>query len=56
LQAEPSVYNVDNDDLEPVARWLLAFARWVGAPDPARISAEELFSRQAPKVSTATPG
>ena len=31
LAAEPGVYNVVDDNPEPVARWLPAFARWVGA-------------------------
>jgi nucleoside-diphosphate-sugar epimerase len=41
LAAEPGVYNVVDDDPEPVARWLPAFARWVGAPEPAWVSAED---------------
>ncbi len=42
LDAAPGVYNVVDDDPEAVARWLPAFARWVGAPEPARINAEDI--------------
>ncbi|MCA1407241.1 NAD(P)-dependent oxidoreductase [Ensifer sp. IC3342] len=41
LSAEPGVYNVVDDDPLPVAVWLPAFARWVGAPEPKRLSVEE---------------
>jgi 2-alkyl-3-oxoalkanoate reductase len=38
LNAEPGVYNVVDDHPEPVARWLPAFACWVGAPEPPKMS------------------
>jgi 2-alkyl-3-oxoalkanoate reductase len=38
LTAEPGVYNVVDDDPLPVAKLLPAFARWVDAPEPARVS------------------
>jgi nucleoside-diphosphate-sugar epimerase len=41
LTAEPGVYNVVDDDPLPVAKWLPAFARWVDAPNPPRISVQE---------------
>lgn len=41
LTAEPGVYNVVDDDPLSVAEWLPAFARWVGAPAPPRMSAED---------------
>jgi nucleoside-diphosphate-sugar epimerase len=41
LTAEPGVYNVVDDDPLPVAEWLPAFAKWVDAPEPARITIEE---------------
>lgn len=41
LDAEPGIYNVVDDEPETVARWLPAFARWVGAPEPAQVSAED---------------
>jgi nucleoside-diphosphate-sugar epimerase len=41
LTAEPGVYNVVDDDPLPVAEWLPAFARWVDAPPPPRVPAED---------------
>jgi nucleoside-diphosphate-sugar epimerase len=41
LEAEPGVYNVVDDDPCPMADWLPAFARWLGAPAPPCISEEE---------------
>jgi nucleoside-diphosphate-sugar epimerase len=41
LTAEPGVYNVVDDDPLPVSAWLPAFARWVDAPQPLRVSAED---------------
>jgi nucleoside-diphosphate-sugar epimerase len=36
--AEPATYNVVDDDPLPVSEWMPAFARWVGAPVPPRMS------------------
>jgi nucleoside-diphosphate-sugar epimerase len=36
--AEPGTYNVVDDDPLPVSEWMPAFARWVGAPVPSRMS------------------
>ena len=36
--AEPGVYNIVDDDPPPVAEWIRAFARWVNAPEPPRLS------------------
>jgi nucleoside-diphosphate-sugar epimerase len=41
LTAPPGVYNVVDDDPSPVAAWLPAFARFVGAPPPPRITEDE---------------
>ena len=41
LTAEPGVYNIADDDPLPVAEWLPAFARWVDAPEPRRVSVED---------------
>ena len=38
LTAEAGVYNIVDDDPMPVAKWLPAFARWVDASEPARVS------------------
>ncbi|WP_336665887.1 NAD(P)-dependent oxidoreductase [Enterobacter mori] len=44
LKAEPGIYNVVDNDPLPVTVWLPAFARWVGAPDPARLSREDALA------------
>lgn len=44
LKAEPGIYNVVDDDPLPVTVWLPAFARWVGAPEPVRLSREEALA------------
>jgi nucleoside-diphosphate-sugar epimerase len=41
LTAEPSVYNIVDDDPSPQAVWLPAFAKFVGAPEPPRMSETE---------------
>jgi 2-alkyl-3-oxoalkanoate reductase len=41
LTAEPGIYNIVDDDSLPVAAWLPAFARWVDAPEPRRVSVED---------------
>jgi len=40
LTAEPGVYNIVDGDPLPVADWLPAFARWVNAPEPPRLSVD----------------
>ena len=42
LTAEPGVYNLVDDDPSPQAVWLPAFAKFVGAPEPPRMSEEEV--------------
>lgn len=41
LTAPPGIYNVVDDDPSPVSRWLPAFASWVGAPPPPRLTERE---------------
>ncbi|ASP74768.1 NAD(P)-dependent oxidoreductase (plasmid) [Sinorhizobium meliloti] len=41
VTAEPGTFNVVDDNPLPVAEWLPAFARWVDAPEPQRVSAED---------------
>jgi nucleoside-diphosphate-sugar epimerase len=41
LTAEPGIYNIADDDPLPVAKWVPAFARWVDAPEPQRVSVED---------------
>ena len=42
LTAEPGVYNLVDDDPSPRAVWLPAFAKFVGAPPPPRMSEAEV--------------
>ena len=42
LEAEPGIYNLVDDDPSPQAVWLPAFARFVGAPPPPRMSEAEV--------------
>jgi nucleoside-diphosphate-sugar epimerase len=41
LTAPPGVYHVVDDDPSPVSVWLPAFARWVRAPAPPRITEQK---------------
>lgn len=41
LTAEPGIYNIVDDDPLPISDWLPSFAKWVEAPEPARITVEE---------------
>ena len=38
--AGAGAYNVTDDDPAPLAAWLPAYARWLGAPAPPRVSAD----------------
>jgi nucleoside-diphosphate-sugar epimerase len=44
LTAEPGVYNIVDDDPLPVADCLPAFARWVDAPEPQRLSVDDALN------------
>jgi nucleoside-diphosphate-sugar epimerase len=44
LTAPPGVYNIVDDDPSPVAVWLPAFARFVGAPPPPRITEQQALA------------
>ncbi|GAB2902567.1 NAD(P)-dependent oxidoreductase [Paraburkholderia jirisanensis] len=41
LESATGVYNIVDDDPLPVSEWLPAFARWVDAPEPPRVSVED---------------
>jgi nucleoside-diphosphate-sugar epimerase len=41
VTAESGIYNIVDDDPQAVSEWLPAFARWVDAPEPSRVSVEE---------------
>src|SRR3546814_14128744 len=44
ITAEPETYNVMDDDPLPVSEWLPAFARWVDAPVPPRMSVADALA------------
>jgi nucleoside-diphosphate-sugar epimerase len=48
LTAPPGIYNIVDDDPSPVAVWLPAFARFVGAPDPPRVTEEQALAAAGP--------
>lgn len=41
LTAKPGIYNIVDDDPLPISEWLPAFAKWVDAPEPARVTVED---------------
>jgi nucleoside-diphosphate-sugar epimerase len=43
-QGNPGVYIVANDQPLPVREWLPAFAKWLNAPPPPRISVEDVIA------------
>lgn len=48
VTAPPGVYNIVDDDPSPVTVWLPAFARFVGAPDPPRVTEEQALAAAGP--------
>jgi nucleoside-diphosphate-sugar epimerase len=44
ITAEPGTYNVVDDDPLPVSEWMPAFARWVDAPEPPRMSVADALA------------
>ncbi|WP_087005709.1 NAD-dependent epimerase/dehydratase family protein [Rhizobium sullae] len=44
ITAEPGTYNVVDDDPLPVSEWMPAFARWVYAPEPPRMSVPDALA------------
>src|SRR3546814_19192128 len=44
LFRSPGTYNVMDDDPLPVSEWLPAFARWVDAPVPPRMSVADALA------------
>lgn len=45
LHISPGAYNIVDDDPSPMAIWLPAFARYIGAPAPPRVSEQEALQR-----------
>jgi len=48
LEIAPGIYNIVDDDPSALAVWLPAFARFLGAPEPPRVSAEEAIRQNGP--------
>jgi len=51
LEIDPGVYNIVDDDPSPPAVWLPAFAKFVGAPDPPRVSEREAVQSAGPDAA-----
>lgn len=51
LEIPPGVYNIVDDDPSPMAVWLPAFARFIGAPAPPRVSEEEAVQSDGPDAA-----
>jgi len=51
LEIDPGVYNIVDDDPSPLAVWLPAFAKFVGAPDPLRVSEREAVQSAGPDAA-----
>jgi nucleoside-diphosphate-sugar epimerase len=45
LDGPPGIYNIVDDDPVEMREWLPLYARWLGGPEPERISAEEGMAR-----------
>jgi nucleoside-diphosphate-sugar epimerase len=50
LECAPGIYNVVDDDPSPFSVWLPAFAAFVGAPEPPRVSEEVALQNAGPDV------
>jgi hypothetical protein len=46
-QGHPGAYNIVDDDPSQLSVWLSAYARWLDAPAPARLSAHEVNGEDA---------
>jgi 2-alkyl-3-oxoalkanoate reductase len=44
LTVPPGAYHIVDDDPSPVALWLPAFARFVGAPPPPHVTVEQALA------------
>jgi len=51
LKSPPGAYNIVDDDPSPIAVWLPAFARFIGAPEPSRVPAEEVIRHYGPDAA-----
>lgn len=48
LESDPGVYNIVDNDASPMAVWLPAFARYLGAPAPPHVSDEQALQSGGP--------
>jgi len=48
LEAAPGIYNVVDNNPSAMAVWLPAFARWIGAPDPPRVTEAQAMQAAGP--------
>lgn len=51
LGVHPGVYNIVDDDPVPLAVWLPAFAKFIGAPPPPHISEEKAIQAHGPDAA-----
>jgi nucleoside-diphosphate-sugar epimerase len=51
LEITPGVYNIVDDNPSPMAVWLPAFARFLGAAEPLRVSEQEAIQRHGPDAA-----
>jgi 2-alkyl-3-oxoalkanoate reductase len=51
LEIPPGVYNVVDDDPSPMAAWLPAFAKFIGASAPPRVSEQEAVRLHGPDAA-----
>ena len=50
LDCAPGIYNIVDDDPSEIAAWLPAFAAFLGAPEPVRLSEEEASRSAGPDL------
>ncbi|MGB6868202.1 MAG: NAD(P)-dependent oxidoreductase [Acidobacteriaceae bacterium] len=51
LEIPPGVYNIVDDQPSRLAVWLPAFARFIGAPDPPRVAANDVVQQYGPDAA-----
>lgn len=51
LEVRPGVYNIVDDDPVPMAVWLPAFAKFVGAPSPPHVSEQQAIQAHGPDAA-----
>lgn len=51
LEMSPGIYNIVDDDPSPIAVWLPAFAKFICAPAPPRVSEQEAVRHNGPDAA-----